>query len=533
MGQSLSSSVDAIVIERLGSENFSVGVSSMQGWRSNHEDSHSYDLKWRGDNIGHFAVFDGHGGEATAKYAAENLRNHQKTLTQPFKDSELRKNFLSLDEKLRKDLPQNTSGCTCVSAIITKESDNNYTLKVSNIGDSRVVLIRLEKEDLEATEDHKPENKIERERIEAAGGFVSDAQPPRVDGCLALSRAFGDFNYKQTSGIPANSQKVIAEPDIYTWKAKKGDIVVLACDGIFDVFTNEHLRDIIQSKFRAALKGKSGLSEVDVGEITSQIVTESLETGSQDNMTLMIICLEDGTKWNLPAELKPGNYNKEAAEPVLKCYQEFMTTAGFVLTHNKRSQNPLPLSCDECDRIFAEMKTCPCHTVNYCTQQCQKTHWKKHKDSCTHSNDSKKSKKGTTTTTTTDLNGSQVSSSQGTSPPTNSSQPTLKSAISTPTKQPLRKSKTREVRSATTSFIEKNEINEKEKVENIITKVPPKENNSTLYYQVAVIILVILFIFLSVVILLELRAIRVLLEAQPDASCGISGKNLGQTCTGK
>ena len=38
--------------------------------------------------------------------------------------------------------------------------------------------------------DHKPGHDVERTRIQAASHFVED---DRVDGNLALSRAFGDF----------------------------------------------------------------------------------------------------------------------------------------------------------------------------------------------------------------------------------------------------------------------------------------------------------------------------------------------------
>lgn len=41
--------------------------------------------------------------------------------------------------------------------------------------------------------DHKPDDKIELDRIRAAGGYVSEG---RVNGNLNLSRAMGDFEYK-------------------------------------------------------------------------------------------------------------------------------------------------------------------------------------------------------------------------------------------------------------------------------------------------------------------------------------------------
>lgn len=62
-----------------------------------------------------------------------------------------------------------------------------------------------------ATEDHKPTNATETERIEAAGGTV---EFERVCGNLAVSRAVGDFTYKQSSDLPAARQQISAEPDM-------------------------------------------------------------------------------------------------------------------------------------------------------------------------------------------------------------------------------------------------------------------------------------------------------------------------------
>lgn len=74
----------------------------------------------------------------------------------------------------------------------------------SNLGDSRTLLCRQGRLAFQ-TRDHKPTLPQERQRIRNAGGYVINA---RVDGGLAISRAFGDFDYKMRSDLSPLQQKV-------------------------------------------------------------------------------------------------------------------------------------------------------------------------------------------------------------------------------------------------------------------------------------------------------------------------------------
>ena len=49
----------------------------------------------------------------------------------------------------------------------------------------------------DCVQDHKPSNEPEKERIQNAGGSV---MIQRVNGSLAVSRALGDFEYKNVEG---------------------------------------------------------------------------------------------------------------------------------------------------------------------------------------------------------------------------------------------------------------------------------------------------------------------------------------------
>lgn len=103
------------------------------------------------------------------------------------------KEVLSLKEgddeckNMMKYLLETFAGCTANVAVLYKN-----TLYVANAGDSRTILCR-NGEPLMLSIDHKPDLINEKNRIEKAGGFVSDG---RVNGNLNLSRALGDLEYK-------------------------------------------------------------------------------------------------------------------------------------------------------------------------------------------------------------------------------------------------------------------------------------------------------------------------------------------------
>lgn len=67
------------------------------------------------------------------------------------------------------------------------------------------------------------------------GGFVGEKD--RVNGIVAVSRAFGDIETKKF---------LICEPYISVTKiTEKDKFIVLACDGVWDVLDNESVRKIV------------------------------------------------------------------------------------------------------------------------------------------------------------------------------------------------------------------------------------------------------------------------------------------------
>ena len=176
-------------------ENFIWGACGMQGWRSGMEDAHICQSVMIPSSPGEykamlFGVFDGHGGQEVAEYSRENFR--KKFMKQKaFKDGNFKQAlsdaFMSLDKDLANEEFAQDCGATACVTFVTKDK-----IFCANAGDSRAVLSKSRRA-VALSEDHKPNNREEYQRIQKAGHTVS---MERVDGELALSRAFGDYGYK-------------------------------------------------------------------------------------------------------------------------------------------------------------------------------------------------------------------------------------------------------------------------------------------------------------------------------------------------
>jgi len=138
--------------------------------------------------------------------------------------------------------PGNDSGCTAVVALLVGRE-----LYVANAGDSRCVVCRDGKA-IEMSYDHKPEDEPERQRINKAGGRVT--QDGRVNGGLNLSRAIGDHAYKTNKELPLSEQMISPVPDVkkLTIDPEKDSFVLLACDGIWNSLSSQETVDFISTR---------------------------------------------------------------------------------------------------------------------------------------------------------------------------------------------------------------------------------------------------------------------------------------------
>ena len=147
------------------------------------------------------------------------------------------------------------------------------------------------------TSDHKPDDNIEAKRIRSAGGSVSFG---RVDGELAMSRSIGDYNYKQSTELKPQEQKVIAEPDCTLLTAEIGEKLLICCDGLVEKLTNEQVVQFVINE--------SKLNPNDPAQVVSKLLDFSLIRGSKDNMSAMLIEFTDGTDYNNGDTFIPGPF---------------------------------------------------------------------------------------------------------------------------------------------------------------------------------------------------------------------------------
>ncbi|KAF5182620.1 phosphatase 2C [Thalictrum thalictroides] len=156
-------------------------------------------------------------------------------------------------------------GSTAVTAIVI----DGREIWVANIGDSRAVLCEGGSAN-QLTVDHEPH--IERTRIEKQGGFVITlpGDVPRVNGQLAVARAFGDQSLKA---------HLSSEPDIRHVPVDSNmEFVILASDGLWKVMKNQEAVDLVKSVKDPKVAAK-------------RLSTEAVVRKSKDDISCIVIRL--------------------------------------------------------------------------------------------------------------------------------------------------------------------------------------------------------------------------------------------------
>lgn len=281
-----------------GNAKVAYGASEMQGWRMNMEDAHITNPDF-GPDMSLFTVFDGHGGQEVAKYSeahfGEELKNNAAFKAGDYKKA-LIETHLKIDEMLfspegQKELntkfrdagetQESHAGCTSNVILIVGK-----TVYCANAGDARSYMYSGNQA-IPLSEDHKPDNQIEKDRIAKAGGTIIDG---RVNGNLNLSRAIGDLEYKRNPALPQTEQLISSEPDVVVREIKADDqFILIGCDGIWEILSGQENCNEVAKRLKEDPKQKlSGIVEelLDLGLAPDTSTHQGLGC---DNMSAVLV----------------------------------------------------------------------------------------------------------------------------------------------------------------------------------------------------------------------------------------------------
>ena len=270
-------------------------------------------------NVSYFAIFDGHGGNKCSEFLKKTFFDYLisspffpdepiRAIHETFKLSESQF-FKMAYEPITKSLLDKSGSCALIVLII------DHLLYSINLGDSRSLYsYGTGKYLLQITRDHKPNDDVERKRIETFGGKVYYANtihrngkeivlkeenfgknftfPYRVSpGGLAVARTIGDY-YAKIPEFGGMKGLVSAEPCINILKAdERSDFLLMGCDGIFDRLDNDR---IFKKIWEYKKQGKiiNDMHKL-CAQVTDAIIKYSMEKDSVDNVSVVFVAFKN------------------------------------------------------------------------------------------------------------------------------------------------------------------------------------------------------------------------------------------------
>lgn len=342
---SATTTANTILPSLTGGQHLSYSAYSTQGERQYMEDEYFVEQNGR-----FAAVFDGHGGGSVSKYLRQNLyANFQAALPRSSSSKSLAsssaftpatdithqnndENMIGMEESTMAqqhscnvqssivasalvtafDKVDNEvgsishwsfQGSTALAVVIHENSNNDGTatrsIVAANVGDSRAILSRG-RVAIDLTKDHKPNDVMERNRIESLGGTVDwcgevDIQGHpiehsgvyRINGNLALSRSIGDRSERPwvTNTVDVTHYLIDEELDSF---------LVLATDGLYDVMSSQDVVTYIHDLMdRTTQPGRRQELRHDIAKYVAE---EALRRGTADNVTVLVLWMKNSDK---------------------------------------------------------------------------------------------------------------------------------------------------------------------------------------------------------------------------------------------
>lgn len=267
---------------------------SLQGKRPKNEDRAVIQASTESHpEVSIFGIFDGHDGNKASEYCSKYMVKNitaQKTFPKSMAKA-ITQGFLKTDKKFLDKVE--SGGSTAIVAVLERQKNKKATLFVANAGDSRCVA-SVAGSAVPLSVDHKPDIPAEQERVNATTHEVQQSveivqgkrlKISRIDGTLAVSRAIGDGDFKDDPNKPQALQAVSPVPEIQTVEiTPEHEFAVLACDGLWDVLSNQEVIDFVKSKISTVTVPD------DLVTITKALVSHAVyEKQSTDNVTALII----------------------------------------------------------------------------------------------------------------------------------------------------------------------------------------------------------------------------------------------------
>eukprot|EP00760_Papus_ankaliazontas_P017464 PhM_4_TR17269/c0_g1_i1/m.6096/K14803/PTC2_3; protein phosphatase PTC2/3 len=316
------------VLEHKYNDYITVGSAGVQGCRGSMEDAHCIIVE---DSRAIVGVFDGHAGHECSAAVSKMFAERAPALAAPYTTESIKNMCDEIDTTFMREHADTIAGSTGTFAYVDCEphgSMTSYNVVVGNVGDSRVNLyVRRSGTCMSMTNDHKPTLPSEKKRIEAAGGTVEFG---RVNGSLAVSRAFGDAPFKY--GAPPHP--VIAEPDVTrrevaVLSACDEYILVLACDGLFETdVTNDDVGNVI----------RTAPAECDAAHLAYLLCNHATRAGSGDNVSIIVVRFHG--RGHLPVNTRnyverlPGPFRKIDDQYFVQSYLAWIKANDYeTLTH--------------------------------------------------------------------------------------------------------------------------------------------------------------------------------------------------------